>query len=61
MRLRDFIKENRADIDRHINLVLTRPNHRGEKPNPILTRNDSEREEWVQNDEGLYRWRRSTR
>ena len=48
MRLRDFIKENRAEIDDCIKSVCSN-----------CSLNDREREDWVLNDEGLYNWARS--
>lgn len=62
MRMREFIKTNRAEIDAAINQVTYRHDGRGGRgviPDPPPTRNDSERREWVLNDEGLYRWARS--
>jgi len=47
MSLREFIRKNRAEIDKYI---------RGVCDNCRL--NDSEREQWIRNDEGLYRWAR---
>lgn len=64
MRLRDYIKQNRAAIDSHINARLnvvpasascncprSGTNHT-HNDNP--RRNDSEREQWVLSDESLY-------
>jgi hypothetical protein len=48
MRLRDFIKKHRQDIDLHI---------RAQCDNCRL--NDREREMWIANDESLYLWARS--
>ena len=48
--MRDFIKENREEIDRHIKKVLGRPEAK---------LNDSDRADWIANDEGLYNWARS--
>jgi len=48
MRLREFIKNNRDQIDGYI-LKLCSNCHL----------NDRERELWILNDEGLYRWARS--
>lgn len=45
--MKDFIKENKADIDKAIKNVC---------PNCKL--NDAERREWIANDESLYRWAR---
>lgn len=46
MTMRQFIRENRKELDECIKRAC---------PN-IGTLNDSEREQWVNNDEGLYRW-----
>jgi len=47
--LRDFIKENRDDIDRLIENRLG---------GPMTHKNDEERRQWILNDEGLYTWAR---
>lgn len=47
MTLRQFLKENRDEIDSAIKRVV-----------PNVRLNDSERRLWVLNDEGLYRWAR---
>lgn len=52
MSLKQFIKENRADIDACIAAAI------GQKTNPRA--NDEERRLWVLNDEGLYRWARQS-
>lgn len=54
MRLREFIKQNRAEIDR---LVFNHTHHRYNQSQTL--KNDKDREEWVLNDEGLYRWAKS--
>jgi hypothetical protein len=46
--MRDFIKEHREALDAAIKSVC---------PNCAL--NDSERREWIVNDEGLYSWAQS--
>ena len=51
MKLRDFIRANRAELDQCIARALGMETN----PNP----NDRERELWVLNDEGLYSWARS--
>lgn len=48
MKLRDFIRENREALDKVI-----------QRASPGAPRNDRERELWVLNNEGLYRWARS--
>jgi hypothetical protein len=48
MTLRNFIKENKEEIDQCIKNVV---------PNASL--NYEERRMWILNDEGLYRWARS--
>ena len=45
MRLREFIKENRTELDDCIKSTC-----------PNCSLNDSEREMWILNDEGLYNW-----
>lgn len=51
MTLREFIRQNRAQLDECIARALNRPTN----PYP----NDEERRLWVLNDEGLYRWAKS--
>ena len=51
MKLKDFIKDNRQEIDGCIARAL------GRDKNPLP--NDDERRLWVLNDEGLYRWAKS--
>ena len=45
MRMQDFIRDNRAEID-----AVIRRN------DPNADTSDSERELWIANDEGLYNW-----
>ena len=69
MRLREFIRENRVEIDNYIDqlsgrvpktascfcsLSGTAHYHQPDK------RNDHERQEWVLSDEPLYRWAQSS-
>ena len=51
MTFKNFIKENRKEIDSFIAAALAREDN----PYP----NDRERELWVLNDEGLYNWAKS--
>jgi len=51
MTKRDFIRENRDELTRLINRAIG-----NESDEPM---NDSERELWIMNDEGLYNWARS--
>jgi len=49
MTLRDFIKQNRPELDAAIRNVLGREDRK---------LNDDERRQWILNDESLYRWAR---
>ena len=49
MTMRDFIRDNREELDVAIKNVV---------PN-IGSLNDSDRREWIANDEGLYSWARA--
>jgi hypothetical protein len=51
MTLREFIRENRKELDACIARALNR------EENPRA--NDEERRLWILNDEGLYNWARS--
>ena len=60
--MREFVRQNRAEIDKAINSVMYRwdgNGGRGTVPTPAPTYNDEERQQWVLNDEGLYRWART--
>ncbi len=62
MKLRDFIRENRANLDITILGTIYRYDGNGGQgtiPNPAPRLNDAERREWVLNDESLYNWARS--
>lgn len=48
MTLKEFIKENKDELDTAI-----------QKASPGTRLNDSERRQWILNDESLYRWARS--
>jgi hypothetical protein len=49
MSKRDFIRNNRVEIDAYIRAALGRPNAK---------LNDEDREGWIMNDETLYLWAR---
>lgn len=49
MSKREFLKQNRKEIDEAIRRKLEDPNYK---------LNDREREMWLLNDEGLYNWAR---
>jgi hypothetical protein len=51
MTLKEFIKQNRQELD----TCIARAIGRDKNPRP----NDEERRLWVLNDEGLYNWARS--
>ena len=51
MTLKQFIQENRSELDRCSARAL------GMEKNPYP--NDAERRDWILNDEGLYQWARS--
>ena len=62
MNKREFIRQNRGGIDAAINAVIYRHDGNGGPgtiPDPPPARNDSERADWLANDEGLYSWARS--
>lgn len=62
--IRQFIKDNRAELDAVILSAMYRHDGKGGRgviPNPAHKLNDTERREWILNDEGLYRWARSQR
>jgi hypothetical protein len=45
--MRDFIRENREELDRLI------------KPHVVGSLNDNDRRDWIMNDESLYMWAKS--
>jgi hypothetical protein len=47
--LKNFIKENRSEIDECIKRVC-----------PNVSLNDNERRQWILNDEDLYNWAKSS-
>lgn len=51
MTFKQFIRDNREEIDACIARALSRDSN----PYP----NDEERRDWIMNDEGLYNWARS--
>ncbi len=50
MTLKEFIDENRGELDKCIRNALDRPN---------FELDDDAREDWIANDEGLYNWAKS--
>jgi len=57
MRMREFIKQHRNEIDTYILSVRNR--HAKDKEIPFYPKmNDEERREWILSDELLYRWAR---
>jgi len=50
MTLKEFLKENKGEIDAGIRRAIGRPDYK-------IT--GEERRQWVYNDEGLYNWARS--
>ena len=63
MGIHKFVRENRAEIDAAINAVIYRHDGNGGPgviPEPPPSRNDSDRADWLANDEGLYNWARSS-
>ncbi len=56
MRLRDFVRAHRAEIDTAIARIMHGA-HDGNRKLPRI--NDSDREDFIRNDEGLYSWARS--
>lgn len=54
MRLAQFIKDNREEIDRCVWNFTTHRYNQPQKPS-----NDAERRDWIMNDEGLYGWARA--
>ncbi len=48
MTMRDFIRNNRSELDQCIKNVCSN-----------VQLNDTERRQWIMNDEGLYNWARA--
>jgi len=62
MRIRDFIKQNRREIDQCIWSVMYRYDGKGGRgtiPDEPLKLTNKDRHEWILNEESLYRWARS--
>lgn len=68
MTIRQFIRDNRAELDRLIGNAVGRvprtascycPLSGTDHQHPAERLSDEERRQWVLNDEGLYRWARS--
>jgi hypothetical protein len=56
MTMREFIRKNRAKLDEAIDRA---ENYGRKTPIEKGKRNDNDRQVWILNDEGLYRWARS--
>lgn len=56
MSIRQFIKDNRKELDQAITNALTRYDPPGFRRD--ISINDEERRQWILNDEGLYNWAR---
>lgn len=59
MRMREFIKQHRTELDSIIKRALERPNDRGQFIVAPDHYNDEERRQWILNDYGLYQWAKS--
>lgn len=62
MKMKEFIRQHRSELDQVINSVIYRYDGNGgvgKVPTPPPTYNDEERRLWILNDEGLYCWARS--
>lgn len=63
MTMQQFIEENRSDLNHCINAAIYRYDGnggRGQIPNPEPQHSIQEIKSWIQNDEGLYNWARSS-
>lgn len=62
MTIKNFIQLHRQELDEAINSLIFRYDGNGGKgtiPNPAPTYNDSDRHDFILNNEGLYQWARS--
>lgn len=68
MTIREFIQQNREELDQSIGRALGHvprtascscPKSGTDHYHAAPTLNDSERRQWILNDEGLYQWARS--
>lgn len=68
MRMREFIRQNRREIDTHIDQAVGHvprtascycPKSGTDHYHQPEPRNDRERQDWIMNDESLYNWARS--
>ncbi len=66
--MREFIEDNRAEIDKAIDRAVGQvprtagcycPKSGTDHFHQPESRDDDEREQWIENDEGLYDWARS--
>ena len=59
MTIREFIKENRTELERCVKAALETPNTEGKFCPAAEHYSIEELRQWVLNDEGLYRWARA--
>ena len=60
--LKQFINENRSQINHFVNCAMHRYDGRGGRgtiPTPPPVHDDEQLRQWILNDEGLYDWARS--
>lgn len=59
--MRDFIRENRNELEQAVNAAMYRHDGRGGRgtvPDPAPRYSADELRDWIANDEGLYQWAR---
>jgi hypothetical protein len=61
MKIKDFIEQNRQELNHAINSEIYRHDGNGGKghiPEPEPQHNQEQIKQWIMNDEGLYNWAR---